>query len=95
MMSNVIEFKTRKEQLSEWFKEVVSQNGLLEQDVQSALFLWEKKDKDGTSTCMHARYNCDIDNFEWFKRCIEEQSFKNKVADFLKENINDFLKYVN
>jgi len=95
MMSNVIEFKTRSELLSDWLKEVINQNGLLEQDVQSALLVWEKKDKDGTSTCMHARYNCDIDNFEWFKRCIEEQSFRNRVAKYLKENINDFVEYIN
>lgn len=94
-MSNVIEFKTRSELLSDWLKEVINQNGLLEQDVQSALLVWEKKDKDGTSTCMHARYNCDIDNFEWFKRCIEEQSFRNRVAKYLKENINDFVEYIN
>lgn len=54
----------------------------------------KRKAKDGTSTCMHARYNCDLDDFEWFKRCIEEQSFRNKVAQFLKENINDFIQYV-
>lgn len=95
MMSNVIEFKTRSELLSDWLKEVINQNGLLEQDVQSALLVWEKKDKDGTSTCMHARYNCDTDNFEWFKKCIEEQSFRNRVAKYLKENINDFIEYVN
>lgn len=29
-MSKIIEFKTRSKQLSEWFDEVVSQNGLLE-----------------------------------------------------------------
>ncbi len=95
MMSNVIEFKTRSELLSDWLKEVINQNGLLEQDVKSALLVWEKKEKDGTSTCMHARFNCDIDNFEWFKRCIEEQCFRNKVAEYLRENISDFLQYIN
>lgn len=93
-MCEVIEFKTRSELLSDWIKEVINRNGLLEQDVQSALLLWEKKGKDGTSTCMHVKYNCDLDDFEWFKRCIEEQSFRNKVAQFLKENINDFIQYV-
>ena len=93
-MCEVIEFKTRSELLSDWIKEVINRNGLLEQDVQSALLLWEKKGKDGTSTCMHARYNCDLDDFEWFKRCIEEHSFRNKVAQFLKENIYDFIQYV-
>lgn len=95
MMSNVVEFKTRSELLSDWINEVVNQNGLLEPDVQSAILLWEKKNKDGSSTCMHARYNCDVDNFEWFKRCIEKQDFKNQVAKYLKENIDDFLQYVN
>lgn len=94
-MSKVVEFKTRSKQLSEWFDEVVSRNGLLEQNVKSALFLWETKSKDNLSICMHARFNCDIDNFEWFKKCMEEQSFKNKVADYLRENINEFIEYIN
>lgn len=94
-MSKIVEFKTRSKQLSEWFDEVVSRNGLLEQNVKSALFLWEIKTKDNLSTCMHARFNCDIDDFEWFKKCMEEQSFKNKVAAYLKENINNFIEYIN
>lgn len=94
-MSKIVEFKTRSKQLSEWFDEVVSRNGLLEQNVKSALFLWKIKTKDNLSTCMHARFNCDIDNFEWFKKCMEEQSFKNKVANYLKENINEFIEYIN
>lgn len=94
-MSKIVEFKTRSKQLSEWFDEVVSRNGLLEQNVKSALFLWEIKTKDNLSTCMHARFNCDIDNFEWFTKCMEEQSFKNKVANYLKENINEFIEYIN
>lgn len=94
-MSKIVEFKTRSKQLSEWFDEVVSRNGLLEQNVKSALFLWERKTKDNLSTCMHARFNCDIDNFEWFTKCMEEQSFKNKVANYLKENINEFIEYIN
>lgn len=44
-MCEVIEFKTRSELLSDWIKEVINRNGLLEQDVQSALLLWEKKGK--------------------------------------------------
>lgn len=94
-MSKVVEFKTRSKQLSEWFDEVVSLNGLLEQNVKSALFLWETKSKDNLSTCMHAKFNCDTDNFEWFKKCMEEQSFKNKVADYLRENISEFIEYIN
>ena len=94
-MSKIIEFKTRSKQLSEWFDEVVSQNGLLEQNVKSALLLWETKTKDNPSTCMHSRFNCDVDNFEWFKRCMEEQSFKNRVAEYLRENINEFIEYIN
>ena len=94
-MSNVVEFKTRSKMLSEWMNEVVNRNGLLEQDVKSALLVWEKKEKDGTSTCMHARFNCDLENFEWFNKCIGQQCFNNKVTQFLKENINDFLKYIN
>ena len=94
-MNKIVEFKTRSKQLSEWFDEVVSRNGLLEQNVKSALFLWETKSKDNLSTCMHAKFNCDTDNFELFKKCMEEQSFKNKVADYLRENINEFIEYIN
>lgn len=94
-MNKIVEFKTRSKQLSEWFDEVVSRNGLLEQNVKSALFLWETKSKDNLSTCMHAKFNCGTDNFEWFKKCMEEQSFKNKVADYLRENINEFIEYIN
>lgn len=94
-MSKVVEFKTRSKQLAEWFDEVVNKNGLLEQSVQSAVFLWETKTKDNLSTCMHATFNCDTDDFEWFKRCMEEQVFRNKVAAYLKENINNFIEYIN
>lgn len=93
-MSKILEFKTRSKQLADWFDEVVNRNGLLEQNVQSALFLWKTKNKDDSSICMHAKYNCDNNNFEWFKKCMEDQSFKNKVADYLKENIKEFVGYI-
>lgn len=87
MMSNVIEFKTRSELLSDWLKEVCSQSSLLEPDVHSAILMWEKKNKDGTSTCMHVKFNCDDENFEWFTRCISNQNFKNKVLNLIEEVI--------
>lgn len=87
MMSNTIKFKQRNEMLSDWLKEVCAQSGLLEPDVHSALLMWEKKHKDGTSTCMHARFNCDDENFEWFARSIQKQNFKNQVLNILEEFI--------
>ena len=88
----LLEFKTRKQKFNEWLEEVKKVN-FDNQEIQSALFLWElpptKEGYQGTS----CRFNCDLDQLKWFHRqlgeYIKEREFDKYLSEHLKDYFND------
>jgi hypothetical protein len=94
-MDNIIEFKTRSKLLKEWLKEVIKINALTKNnDVKSAIIMWETKDKNGNSVLMHAKYNCGMQEFEWMRNCMDAQVFNMKMDEYLKKNIGKYIEYI-
>ena len=91
---NIIEFKTREKQFMDWFNKVIELNFQKDVKVKSALVVWETEDKDGTCTANHARFNCDLDNFKWFNRAINEKIKELEFDVFLRKHINDYIEYI-
>lgn len=95
-MCDIIEFKTRSKLLKEWLKEVIKINALTKNDnVKSAVIMWEDKNEKGESVLMHAKYNCGREEFEWMKNCLEAQVFNMKMDEFLRKNIGNYIEYIN
>lgn len=95
-MCDIVEFKTRSQLLKDWLNEVIDINQLSEnENISSAMILWETKNKKGESVLMHARYNCGAEEYDWYKRCLESQSFNLKVDEYLRKHINDYLEFIN
>lgn len=94
-MNNIIGFKTRSKLLKEWLKEVIKINALTKNnDVKSAIIMWETKDKNGNSVLMHAKYNCGREEFEWMRNCMDAQVFNMKMDEYLKKNIGKYIEYI-
>lgn len=93
-MTKVVEFKNKKQMFNKWLQDVVRENFDNDIDVKSAIILWEVEDKDGFSTANHSKYNCDLKNKEWFCKCLSNDVQQSKFHEFLKENIKDYLEYI-
>lgn len=94
-MCKIIEYKTRSKLLKNWFNEVILRNKLLDKgNVKSCLIIWESTDSKGNPVAMHARYNCPLENLEWFKRCIENRIFDMKMHEYLRNNISQYIEYI-
>lgn len=89
----IVEFKNRKEQFAEWL-EVVKQENFIDANIQSALFIWElPPTKDGYQAT-HCRFNCDLDTLKFFHRQLGEKIKEIEFDKFLRENINDYIQYI-
>ena len=94
-MGKIIEFKTRSKLLKEWLKEVIKINALTKNnDVKSAIIMWEERNEKGESVLMHAKYNCGMEEFEWMKNCLDAHIFNLKVDEYLRKNIGDYIDYI-
>jgi len=87
-MAKVREFKTKAEKFEEW-KQAVFQDAffLQKESVKSVLICWEDQDEKGEPMVMHARFNVDPEQLDWFKRAMEDQLFNLKLDKYMRDNL--------
>lgn len=93
--SNVIDYKTRQQQFLEWVQTVIEVNFKKERQIENAVLLWAEKDKQGKIRTKHARFNCKLDDYEFFRTCMNDFILERKFDEFLREHISDYLEYIN
>lgn len=89
----ILEFKTRKQQFTEWLKDVEQEN-FDKNEIQSALFIWELPPTKKGFQATHCRFNCDLEQLKWFHRELGEYIKEREFDKFLKDNIQDYIKYI-
>lgn len=90
---NILEFKNRKAKFKEWLKEVEKVN-FDDQEIVSALFIWEIPPTKEGFQATHCRYNCDLEQLKWFHRMLGERIRELEFDKYLKEHINEYLEYI-
>ena len=91
--NKIVEFKNRKQQFDEWLKEVADVN-FKNQEINSALFIWElPPEKDGFQAT-HCRYNCDLSQLKWFHRQLGEKIKELEFDEFLREHIGEYIEFI-
>lgn len=89
----IIEFKNRKQLFDEWLEEVTKRN-FKDKQIESALFVWElPKTKDGYPS-EFCKFNCDLDQLKYFHRKLGEHIQEREFDEFLRENIQDYIEYI-
>lgn len=89
----IVDFKTRQEQFENWIKKVVEAN-CTEETVEHAVIIFERKDKEGKTSLDAARFNSTVEEFEKFSLFLQDAILYSKIDDYLKNNINDYLQYI-
>ena len=90
----ILKFKNRKEHFRDWLEEVQKEN-FIDNEIKSAVFMWElPPTKDGYQV-MQCRYNCDLDQLKWFSRQLEEKIKELEFDKFMRENIDKYIEYIN
>lgn len=89
----IVDFKTRQEQFENWIKKVVEAN-CTEETVEHAVIVFERKDKEGKTSLDAARFNSTVTEFEKFSLFLQDAILYSKIDDYLKNNINDYLQYI-
>lgn len=89
----IVDFKTRQEQFENWIKKVVEAN-CTEETVEHAVIVFERKDKEGKTSLDAARFNSTVEEFEKFSLFLQDAILYSKIDDYLKNNINDYLQYI-
>lgn len=92
-MSKILEFKSKKQKFTEWLKDIKKVN-FDNNDINSALFIWElPPDKDGYQTT-HCRFNCDLDQLKFFHRQLGEFIKELEFDKYLTEHIGDYIELI-
>lgn len=95
MPAKVISIKTKSQVFDDWLREVVEENKLHGQTApESAVIIWEVKDEQGNSRAVSARFNAGLVELDWYYQCMGDYVLERKFDDFLKENIQYYLKYI-
>lgn len=92
-MKNIFKFKSKKQLFEEWWQEVYVAN-FKNQDIKSALIIYETADEKGEPLASHCRFNCDMTNLQWFNRCLGEKIKEMEFDKFMKEHINEYIEYI-
>lgn len=89
----ILEFKNRKQIFDEWLEEVTKRN-FKDQHIESALFIWElPKTKEGYQG-VHCKFNCDLEQLKFFHRQLGEHIKELEFDEFLRENIQNYIQYI-
>lgn len=89
----LFKFKSKKQLFNEWYQEAFNVN-FKNNDVKSALIIYETVDEKGHPIASHCRFNCDMTNLEWFHRCLGDKVKELQFDKFIKEHINDYIEYI-
>lgn len=92
-MTNIIDFKTRAQQLDEWWREVYNTN-FKDKNIKSVLVIYEAEDDKGRSIANHARFECDKSNMEWFNNCLSDKVRELQFDEWMREHVNDYIGYI-
>lgn len=93
--SKVVDYKTRQQLFLEWLQTVVEINFKRKRNIENAILLWTEQDKQGNIKTKHARFNCKLNDYEFFKDCMKEFILNRRFDEFLREHIGDYLEYIN
>lgn len=88
-MSKVIDIKTKEQTFPDWLKDVTETN-FKHSSPRAVLLVWE--DDEGTAN--QCRWNCDVKTFLWFSECMKDKALLLKFDKFMKENINEYIEYI-
>lgn len=92
----IINFKQRHEEFTEWLEQVKQNNFSDASNVDSALLIWLTKDEKGALKPYHAHFRMPkVDDFEYIQHCLANYVLNWKFENYLKDNIGNFLEYVN
>lgn len=96
MVAKVIDIKTKSRTFEDWLQEVIKLHKMDDHatNVTSAAFFWESKDEEGNPIARCARFNADLAEMDWYRRCVEETCFNMKMAEWMSNNINQFIQYI-
>ena len=86
----LLEFKTRKQQFDEWLKEVEKVN-FDNQEIQSALFIWELPPTKDGFTATHCKFNCPLEQLKWFHRELGEYIKEREFDKYLTEHLHEYI----
>lgn len=89
----ILEFKNRKQQFEEWLKEVEKTN-FKDQEVSSALFIWETPTNKEGYQATHCKFNCPLDQLKWFYKELGEYIKEREYDEYLRKHIHEYLEYI-
>ena len=89
----ILEFKSRKQIFDKWLEDVKTAN-FKDQHIESALFIWELPPTKEGYQSVHCKFNCDLDQLKYFHRKLSEHIQELEFNKFLRENINDYIEYI-
>lgn len=90
---NIVDFKTRQEQFHSWVEKCVEAN-CTEHTIEHAVLIMARKDKNGKEVLDAARFNSTVKEFEEFSTFLQDCILYSKLDDYLRNNIGDYLQYV-
>lgn len=93
-MSKIVEFKSKQTRFKEWLEEVNELN-FKDKEIESAMIIWETKDKNGESIANHVHLNCDLSNRKWFHRCLGENIKELEFDEYLRKHLNEYIEFIN
>ena len=86
----LLEFKTRKQKFDKWIEEVKKEN-FDNQEIQSALFIWEVPPTKKGYQAVHCRFNCDLEQLKWFHRELGEYIKEREFDKYLTEHLHEYI----
>jgi len=91
---NVVNYRTNQQQFLEWLQAVIIANFRKKKRLKSAMLLWTVEDEKGAIKTRHARFKCDLDDYEFMNRCLEAYIQERRFDEFLTEHIGDYIEYI-
>ena len=70
--ANVVDYKTRQQLFLEWLQTVVEIDFKKKVQIENAVLLWTEKDRQGKIKTKHARFNCNLEDYEFFNDAMKE-----------------------
>ena len=90
----IIEFKNKKQIFEKWLREVEEAN-FKDQEIKHALFMWELPPTKEGFQAVYSKFDCDLEQLKFFHRQLGEQIKEREFDKFLRENIQDYIEYIN
>ena len=91
-MSKIVEFKNKTEKFKKWLNNCAKDFD--KHPPKSAVLIWEAELENGSTQAFHSKYDCDINTFAYFLKCMEDKYFEMRMEKYLSENLDNFIEFV-